>query len=150
IDAALMYGGADCTSPCQQSRPERSADRLPKCHVRDDAPFEECRNPPLGEIYELIRQHHVPGLDRLLHAADRTYRNHAAHPERLEGIDIRAIVDLRRINPMSAPMSREKGDTHPLQLANHNFVDRSPEAACHLAVCRTPKSHDTRSPPAAH
>ena len=127
IDAALMHGGADRTGRSQQCRTERGADRITKRHVRDDSPLEEGRHPPLGEIDKLIRQHHVPGLDRLLHTPDRTHRNHPAYPERLEGIDIRAIVDFRRIDPMSASMPREKGDTNPVQLAEQHLVGWSPE-----------------------
>src|SRR3970040_91070 len=122
-----MYSSADRMGRVQQYRTERGTDRFPKCHVRNNASLEKCRNPPFSEVDKLIRQHDVARLDRLFHTPDRTHRNHPAHPERLERIDIRAIVDFGRIDPMSTSMPREKGDTNPVQFAEHYLIGGSPE-----------------------
>ena len=56
--------------------------------MRDDAFIKKGRDPALSEIDELIRQQHIPGVDRLLHAADRADGNHLRTPTALMRIGL--------------------------------------------------------------
>src|SRR5204862_7813860 len=78
---------------------------------------EERADAPLRPIEELVGNDDVERLVLLLETADGARRQNPLHAERLEAIDVRAEVQLRRQNPVAGAVAREKRDAPPAKRA---------------------------------
>ncbi len=97
---------------------ELGADGMRERDVRGEAVAEERADATLRSIEKLIRHDDVERRVFLLEAADRARRNNPLHAKQLEAEDVRAEVELRREEPMSRAMPREKRDPLPAQRAD--------------------------------
>src|SRR5690606_20359697 len=82
-----------------------------------------------GPVDELIDDHEGAGRERLLERAAGADRNDLGHPGALHGIDIGAVVDLRRRQAMAAAVTGQKDHLDPVQAAEQQMVGRWPERA---------------------
>ena len=103
--------------------------------MRHDAFIEKCRDPAFSEIDELIRQHDVARVDRLLHAADRADGDHLRHADRFQCIDVGAVIDTAGIGPMPTSMAGKKCNPDTIQGADDQRIRWRAEwgADTHLA-----------------
>src|SRR5204862_6087250 len=69
---------------------------------------EEAARPPLRAIEELIRDDDVAGLVFLFEAADGTRGENELDAERLQAVDVRAEVQLRRRHAVAPAVPRQK------------------------------------------
>src|SRR5260370_5309910 len=69
-----------------------------------------------GPIVKLRRQQNIPRGVSFLQTANRANRNYPAHVEGAQCVNIRAMIQLVRQNPVAAPVSRQK-----INLASANF-----------------------------
>src|ERR1700730_10363213 len=67
-------------------------------------------------VVKLRRQQNIPRGVPFLQTADGANRNDPAHVEGAQCVNIRAMIQLVRQNPVAAPMSRQK-----INLASANF-----------------------------
>src|SRR6266508_6322258 len=88
-------------------------------HVCHEASSEERADASLRAVEELIGHENVERLVLVLEAADRTGRQDALDAERLEAVDVRAEVQLRRENAMAGAVARQKGHTFAAKRAHH-------------------------------
>src|SRR5437870_8920620 len=69
----------------------------------------------------------MPRMQRLLHAAYGAHGEDALHAQLLERVDVRAVIDLARREPMAPAVAGQKGDAHALQVAHRDLVGRGTE-----------------------
>ena len=99
---------------------EIRADRMSEGHVHHDAlAGEEGADAPVGPIEELVGHHHVQRRVLLLEAADRAGREDPLDAQKLESEDVGAEVELRRRDPVTGPVPREKRHATPTQRRGH-------------------------------
>ena len=90
--------------------------------VRHQPAAEERRDPPARAVEELVGNDEVQRLVFLLQAADGARREDVLDAERLEPVDVRAEVQLRRQQPVPGAVPREK--RHALSAQRPDDVGR--------------------------
>ena len=116
-------------TPAAQARFEHHArelrtDGMREADVRDQALAEKRRDAPTGAIDKLIGNHEIERLVLFFERSDRAQRQNALHAQRLESVDIGAKIQLRRRNPVTTPVPRQKRDFPARQLPDHVVVRR--------------------------
>src|SRR5437879_13839740 len=87
--------------------------RIGHADVRHDRTIVECVLSPGGTVDVLVADHQVARPDLRLQAADRTGTHYARHAQRLEGIEVRAVVDSVRWQGVAAAVPGEEGYAAP-------------------------------------
>jgi hypothetical protein len=85
--------------------------------MRHTAGAEERVRPRMGAVDKLIDQHERAGRQFRLEGAAGRQRNEIGHAGAFERIDIGAIVDIARRQPMALVVPREKNDRQAGDLA---------------------------------
>src|SRR5262249_10815391 len=93
-------------------------------NVSDDPVAKKCADSALGVVEKLIRDHDVERLDLNLHAADGAHRNQPLNTQFFEAVNVRAIVDVRRLDSVPASVTGEKGDPFSLQRSQNECIGR--------------------------
>src|SRR2546426_6570834 len=78
-------------------------------------------------IDQLVRHHHVEGLDVLAQATDGTYGKDELDAELLEGVDVGTRGNFGREDAMTDAVSRQEGNSLARQRADYEIVARQPE-----------------------
>ena len=81
--------------------------------MRDTARPEERARARVGAIHELIDQHKGAGRQFFLERATGGQRNEIGHAGALEHVDIGAIINVARRQPMARIVPREKDNRQP-------------------------------------
>ena len=93
------------------------ADRVGEGDMRDDAVAEVGVSAVARPIDELVREDDVGRRVRLFHRPDRAGGEDRVHAERLEPVDVRAVVDLGRHVAVTAAVARKERDLHAVDVA---------------------------------
>src|SRR6202022_652490 len=93
-------------------------DRMRHGYVRDAALAEERALPLEGAIDELIDQHEGAGGQLLLERSAGPQRYQVGHARALEHVDIGAVVDVGRRQPVALVVARQKHDRRAGNLAD--------------------------------
>jgi hypothetical protein len=106
--------------------PMRPHDRLGHRDVGHEAGAEEALPPGDGPVDELIGDDEGARREVLPQRADRGERDHVGDPGPLQRVDVRGVVDLIGGNPVAAPVPRQEGQSHAVQLADEQIIDGLP------------------------
>src|SRR5215467_12313310 len=90
--------------------------------MRNDAAFEEGRNPSLGQIDKLVRKNDVTGLQRFLQAAHCAHRDDTPDAERFQCIDVCTIIDFRGIESMTTSVPGQERYLNAIQVSEHDDI----------------------------
>ena len=123
-DAGGITGGADHGA-------ELRAGGLIEAHVRHDAVAKKCGDAQPGAVVKLIGDQKFQRAQILAQRTHRAHRNHARNAGQLHGVEIGAIVDLRRQQAMATGVARQKGDTFAFEHAEHQRIGRLAEWRFH-------------------
>jgi hypothetical protein len=103
------------------------ADRLGERDVGHQAVAEEGVDAVAGAVEELVGDDDVGRLVVDLQRADGGDRDQLLDSQRLEAVDVGAVVELGRRQPVAASVARQEGDRAPVQLADDVGVRRLAE-----------------------
>ena len=88
----------------------------------NNAVSEKGAAPVLRMVIELVGDDDISGLDVFLHAADRADRNDPLDTELLHSVNIGAVVDIGRENPVPAAVAGKKRHPFSVQGADDILV----------------------------
>src|SRR2546428_13823745 len=93
----------------------------------NDPVAEEGGSASARAIDQLVRHHHVEGLDVLAQATDGTYGKDELDAELLERVDVGPRGNFGREDAMTDAVSRQEGDSLACQGADNKIVARQPK-----------------------
>src|ERR1041385_4232787 len=112
--------------------------------MRDDAAPEKCVFPrSLRPVEELIDDDNVARLVLLLQRADGADADDPSHAEFFHRVDIRAVIQLGRQNPMAASMPGKEDNAASAQFAGKEAIGRRAEGCLELDPFLFRKPFDT-------
>ena len=131
--AAMRLHAGRVAGRAQHAR-ELRAGGLVEAHVGHDAAAEKRGHAPVGAVEKLVWDHEVQRGQIFAQRADRAYGDHALDSEQLHGVEIGAIVDLRRHQAMAARVPREESDALAFERADHERVGGIAEGRLHAHI----------------
>ena len=94
----------------REARRQQRADRVGHRHMGHAAGPEERAFAPVRAVDELVDEHEEARRQLLAERAAGRDRNDVGHPGPLHGIDIGAVIDVGRREPVPAPVAGQEHD----------------------------------------